>query len=81
LQEQYLEVVNQGVSDVGRPAMLEHVLPEGEVGEESEEVVLEVFTKETLSLLVGLHFAVIGEWEYDWQVLWRVQDRQLPGHD
>jgi hypothetical protein len=61
LQKQYLEMVNQGMSDIGRPAMLEHVLPEGEVGEEGEEVVLEVFAEEALGLLIGLHLAVVGE--------------------
>jgi hypothetical protein len=52
LQKQDLKVVNQGVSDVGRSAVLEHVLPEGQVRQKGHEVILEIFAKEALRLWV-----------------------------
>jgi hypothetical protein len=59
LQEQYLEVINQGMADVRRPAMLEHVLPEGEVRQKRDEMILKVFTKVALCRHVGLHLAIV----------------------
>jgi hypothetical protein len=72
LKEQNLKVVNQSVSDIARSAMLEHVLPEGQIRQESDQMVLEVLAKETLRLLVGLHFAVVRERQYDWEILRRM---------
>ena len=54
-------MVDQCVSDIYRSAMLEHILPESKVGQESDKVVLKVVAEEAFRLWVGLHFAVVGE--------------------
>jgi hypothetical protein len=52
LEKQDLKVVNQGVPDVGRSTMLQHVLPEGQIRQKGHEVILEIFAKEALRLWV-----------------------------
>jgi hypothetical protein len=59
--------------------MLEHVLPEGEIGQESNKMILKVFAEEALGLWVWLHLAIVGEQEYDWKILWWMQHRQFSG--
>lgn len=61
LQEESLKVIDQCNPNVYRSAMLQHILPEGEVRQKGEKMALEVGTKEVLCLQIGLHIGVVGE--------------------
>jgi hypothetical protein len=61
LEEQSLKVIDQCNSNIQRPAVLKHILPEGKVRQERQKMALEIGGKEVLCFLVGLHLGVIGE--------------------
>jgi hypothetical protein len=62
-------MIDQCNPNIYGSAMLEHILPECEIGEEREKVTLEVGTKEVLCLGVGLHFRVVGQRQDRGQIL------------
>lgn len=74
LEEQGLEVINQCDPDVYGSAMLQYILPERKVREECKKMTLEINTKEVFGLWIRLHFSVVGERQYQRQVMRGMQD-------